>query len=316
MTAATLGNTASAPTFERSNVRFPSGSDNCGAWLYWPAGADAAGPLPVIVMAHGLGGVKRAGLAFFAERFCAEGYACLVFDYRYFGDSGGEPRELLDIPSQLDDWRAALACARSLPGVDPDKVIAWGTSFGGGHAIVMAAEDARLAAAIAQCPFTDGLSSVMAIGWKTNVKLMPRVLRDVVAAQLGRAPVRVHTVGQPGEAALMTSADALPGCDALVDATDCRDVPTLVSARIGLQILFHNPGKRAKDVKCPMLFAVCESDSVAPAKATLKHAARAPKGKITLHREGHFDIYLGEPFERNISDQIAFLKKHVPSQVR
>src|SRR5690606_4654369 len=157
--------------FERGNVHFPSGSDVCDAWLYRPAGATAAGSLPVIVMAHGLGGIKVGGLAPFAERFCTEGYACLVFDYRYFGDSGGEPRELLDIPSQLEDWRAAVACARSLPGIDPDRVVVWGTSFGGGHAVVTAAEDARIAAAIAQCPFTDGPSSVMAIHWKTNMKI-------------------------------------------------------------------------------------------------------------------------------------------------
>ncbi|MGM0563898.1 MAG: alpha/beta hydrolase [Pseudomonadota bacterium] len=314
MTSATAASAATTTAFERSDVHFRSGSDVCHAWLYRPASAAATEPLPVIVMAHGLGAIKRGGLAAFAERFCAEGYACLVFDYRYFGDSGGEPRELLDIPSQLDDWRAALAYVRSLPEMDPDRVIVWGTSFAGGHAIVMAAEDTRVAAAIAQCPFTDGLASVKAIDWKTNIKLSALALRDIAAARLGRAPVRVHAVGEPGEAALMTSADAMDGYNALVAATGCEDVSTLVSARIGLQIPFHTPGRRAKDVKCPMLFSVCQNDSVAPAKATLKHAARAPKGEIKLYPEGHFDIYLGEPFERNISDQIAFLRKHIPAQ--
>ena len=51
----------------------------------------------MIVMAHGLGGTRRMRLTAFAERFVAEGYACLVFDYRYFGDSEGQPRQLLDI---------------------------------------------------------------------------------------------------------------------------------------------------------------------------------------------------------------------------
>ena len=50
--------------------------------------------------AHGLAGVKEMRLDAYAERFCAAGLACLVFDYRHFGESAGEPRQLLDIQRQ------------------------------------------------------------------------------------------------------------------------------------------------------------------------------------------------------------------------
>ena len=312
MSSATIAPIDITTSHERSTLRFPSGTEFCDAWFYRPSGASADRSLPIVVMAHGLGGIKQAGLAPFAERFCAEGYACLVFDYRYFGDSTGQPRELLDIPSQLADWRAAVTFARTLPEVDPERVIVWGTSFGGGHSIITAAEDSRIAAAISQCPFTDGPASALAINWKTNAKITALALRDLAAEKLGLAPVRVPTVGEPGEAALMTSADALDGYYALVYSNDLEDIPTQVPARIALQIPLHRPGRWAKDVKCPILFCVCEHDSVAPAKATLKHAARAPKGEVKLYDEGHFEIYLGKAFERNVSDQIAFLKRHVP----
>jgi dienelactone hydrolase len=59
---------------ERLDVRFPSAGVECSAWLYLPEG----GPAPVIVMAHGLGGVRGMRLDAYAERFCAAGYACLV----------------------------------------------------------------------------------------------------------------------------------------------------------------------------------------------------------------------------------------------
>jgi len=297
---------------ERRSVSFPSGSELCDAWLYLPAGAGASRPLPVVVMAHGLGGVKQAGLAPFAERFRDAGYACLVFDYRYFGDSTGEPRELVDISSQLADWRAAVSFARSLPEIDADRVIVWGTSFGGGHAIVTAAEDRRIAAVIAQCPFTDGPASVSAIDLRTSAKLTLRALLDVVAGLVGIAPVRVRTAGEPGTVALMTAADALEGYSALLRASGLPSIPD-VPARIAMRILFYRPGRRAKDLVCPSLFCVCERDSVAPAWATLAHAARAPKAEIKRHPEGHFGIYLGAPFERNVSDQVAFMRTHVPS---
>lgn len=147
---------------ERRELRFTSGTDRCHAWLYMPAPAEAGTP-PVLVMAHGLGAVKELRLGAFAERFQAAGYACLVFDYRYFGDSDGEPRELLSIRRQREDWRAAVAFARSLPHIDHDRVVLWGTSFGGGHAIATAADDHAVVAAIAQCPFTDGLASARQI---------------------------------------------------------------------------------------------------------------------------------------------------------
>ena len=154
---------------ERFDVSFASGAEECGAWLYLPDGASAERPVPVIVMAHGLGAVKALGLDAFAERFRNAGYACLVFDYRHFGGSSGEPRELLAIDRQLEDWRAAVAFARCLPECDADRVILWGTSFAGGHVTITAADDPRIAAAIAQNPFTDGRASAMTL----NVKSWP-----------------------------------------------------------------------------------------------------------------------------------------------
>lgn len=294
----------------RTDVTFRSGDGSCAAWFYEPAADGARAGRPVVVMAHGLGGVKEMRLDAFAERFVAAGYACLVFDYRHFGASSGDPRQLLDIDRQLEDWRAAVAHARTIDGVDPDRVVVWGTSFGGGHAIVTAADDHRVAAAIAQCPFTDGLASTRAIPPATSAKVTARALRDVAGARLGRRPVMVPTYGPPGATALMTAPDCAGGVRALIP--DGLDVRSDVAARFALDIVRHFPGRRAKDVTCPILFAVCEKDSVAPPGPTRRYAARAPRGEVTLHPAGHFDIYVGDDFERNVTDQIGFLARHVP----
>jgi dienelactone hydrolase len=295
---------------ERLEVHFPSGDAKCQAWLYLPEGPQ---PHPVIVMAHGLGGIRQMRLDAYAERFAAAGYACLVFDYRHFGASGGEPRQLLDIKLQLADWVAAIAYARSRADLDPARVVLWGTSFGGGHVIVAAARDGNVAATISQCPFTDGLASVLAMDPRTSVKVTARAVRDLIAAGLGRPPVMVPTAGPPGSAALMTAPDAVPGYLGLVDdEARAAGFDNQVAARVVLNIVRHRPGRKAKKVRCPILFAVCETDSVAPAKATLRHARTAPRGEIRLYPEGHFDIYVGEPFERVVADQLAFLTNHVP----
>jgi dienelactone hydrolase len=295
---------------ERLEVHFPSGDAKCQAWLYLPEGPQ---PHPVIVMAHGLGGIRQMRLDAYAERFAAAGYACLVFDYRHSGASGGEPRQLLDIKLQLADWAAAIAYARSRADLDPARVVLWGTSFGGGHVIVAAARDGNVAATISQCPFTDGLASVLAMDPRTSVKVTARAVRDLIAAGLGRPPVMVPTAGPPGSAALMTAPDAVPGYLGLVDdEARAAGFGNQVAARVVLNIVRHRPGRKAKKVRCPILFAVCETDSVAPAKATLRHARTAPRGEIRLYPAGHFDIYLGDWFETNVTDQLAFLTNHVP----
>lgn len=293
---------------KRLDVQFPSQGLNCSAWLYLP---ESRTPAPVIVMAHGLGGTRVMRLDAFAERFSAAGYACLVFDYRHFGDSEGTPRQLLDVNKQLQDWKAAVAYARGCPQVDGQRVVLWGTSFGGGHVLATAADDPQVAAVISQCPFTDGLASGLALNPLSSLRVTARALRDQAGAWLGASPVMVALAGAPGAAALMTAPDVEPGYLGLLPPRAADTFPNHVAARFGLQIIRYFPGRRAAEIACPVLFCVCDTDSVAPAAATLRHARRAPRGEIRRYPDGHFDIYVGEAFERVVSDQIDFLHRHV-----
>ncbi|OBJ80866.1 alpha/beta hydrolase [Mycobacterium colombiense] len=291
----------------REDVQFTSGDDLISAWLYRPPGD---GPAPLLVMAHGLGAVRGMRLDAYAERFSSAGYSCLVFDYRNFGDSEGRPRQVLDVGMQLADWAAAVAYARTIPGIDPDRIALWGTSFAGGHVIATAARLPGIAAAVAQCPFTDGLASARTI---TNpliaARITGRVVRDLLARRRGRPPVMVATAGKPGEVALMNTPDAYTGYLRLVpDGLDFRNE---VAARIALQVFSYRPGRSTPEITCPILFCVCEADSVAPAGATLRHAAKAPRGEVRLYPEGHFAIYVDDAFDRVVADQLAFLDKHL-----
>lgn len=300
-------------TPRREDVTFVSGDARCHAWLYLPVPVSPhSGAPPVIVMAHGLGAVKALRLSAFAERFQAAGYACVVFDYRHFGESEGEPRELLSIRRQREDWRAAVAFARTLPEVDGKRVILWGTSFGGGHVIATAAGDPDVVAAIAQCPFTDGLASARQISAAGSARLAAAAIRDRAAQALGRPPVRVKVAARPGETGLMDADDVIEGVLGLLEASGIReeDYRNEVPARVATEIPLDAPGRRARKVRCPILFCVCDADSVAPAAATLRHAAKAPSGEIRRYQAGHFDIYLGEDFERVIADQLDFLRRH------
>jgi dienelactone hydrolase len=291
---------------KRDDVTFDSSGERCAAWLYTPEGA---APHPIVVLAHGFGGVRTARLWAFAERFAAAGMAALVFDYRHFGDSGGSPRHLLDISRQLDDWRAAIAFARGLEGIDPDRVALWGTSFSGGHVAELAAEDHRVAAAISQGPFLDGVWTLRAAGPRNIVRLTVAGLRDELARLRGRPPYMLPVVGPPGSVAAMNSPDAEPGYRALFEPGD--EFRNEVAARIGLRVGLYRPIRAARRIACPWLVCVADGDAVTPPQPALKAASRAPRAEVRRYGVGHFDIYVGETFEQVVGDQLDFLERHL-----
>src|SRR3954471_3802490 len=164
-------------TRTRLDVAFPSDGDDCRAWLFMP---DAERP-PLVILGHARGAPRESGLEPFGQRFADAGIAALAFTYRHFGDSGGQPRQLLDIERQLGDWAAALADARSLDGIDHDRIALWGASFAGGRGIEAAARDGAVAAVVSQCPFTDGLAATRAAGPRSFARAAVPALRDELA---------------------------------------------------------------------------------------------------------------------------------------
>jgi pimeloyl-ACP methyl ester carboxylesterase len=289
---------ATAQTTSRQDHSFTSGADSCAAWLYPAAGEST--PVPVVVMAHGLSGTRRDGLKSFAERFAIAGFAVLVFDHRGFGDSGGEP-DLFHPTRQLEDWRAAIAFARTLPGVDPSRVATFGSSMGGGNALAAAASDQRVAAAVSQVPFIDMLLQAH--------RSSPLVaVRMLFAAVLGR---HLPAVGQPGEAAFINAPDAEAGWRHVVSIGEASRWRNRVSARWLLGAPYR-PARLAARLHCPWLVCVGEADRVAKPGPAIKAARRAPHGELhTYPGVDHFDIYDGPQHEAILTDQLAFLRRHL-----
>ena len=294
---------------------FTSQGVRCAARVYRPI--DGRGPRPGVVMGHGFGGVRALGLYAYAERFAAAGYVVVVFDYRGFGESQGSPRQVLDVAMQLQDWRAALRFARTLPGADPQRVVAWGTSFGGGHVITLAGRGEPLAAIIAQVPHVSGPAAVRATGVRSALRLAPLALRDQVAAVRGRDPVYVEAVGLPGTTAVMTSPDAVSGLDAQIAESGLAkgDYPQHVAARIALTIGRYSPTKHAAGVICPALVQIAAHDAVTPRAAAEKAAARMARSTVRVYDCGHFEPYVQPYFATTVADQLDFLASHVPADL-
>lgn len=196
---------ASTSAFNRTDVKFASGNELCAAWVYRPTApplgtrsTSSSARFPAMILGHGLGGIKEMGLDRYASRFVSLGIVCVVFDYRHFGESGGEPRQLLDINLQLQDWDAALNYTSKLEDVDSERTGNFGSSFGGGHVISVAANDKRVKAVISQCPFTSGLHSSQTVGVLPLLKLGVLGLKDMLFSSKNTI-VPVKLAGKPGE---------------------------------------------------------------------------------------------------------------------
>jgi alpha-beta hydrolase superfamily lysophospholipase len=284
----------------RQDLNFSSGDGTCAAWLY-PAMGDALAT-PIVVMAHGLSGTRRDRLGAFAERFAAAGIAALVFDHRGFGDSTGEP-DLFHPVRQLDDWRAAIAFARSLPRVDPDRVATFGSSMGGGNALAAGADDPRVAAVISQVPFLD----MWRQPHRSSLQVTARML---LAAALGR---NLPAVGQPHEAAFINAPDSEAGWRHVVAIGEDSRWRNRVSARWLLGRPYR-PVRHAATLHCPWLVCVGEADQTAKPRPAIAAARRAPLGELrTYPGVDHFDIYDGPQHEALVADQLVFLRRHLLS---
>jgi hypothetical protein len=265
-------------------------------------------------MAHGFGGTRDSGLLPFAEAYADAGLDVLLFDYRGFGDSTGEPRQLAWPPRQREDYRAAVEFARTLDGVDPDRIVLWGTSWSGGHVVYVAGDDPRIAAVISQAADLDGARTLMRVGEYVGraqqLRLTLLGLRDAIGSLRGREPLMIPTVNAPGELGVMTSEEAEPGMRAIAGPSWRNEV----TARAAFAEWTNRAITRMDELRCPILVQIADRDSVAPASAARAAAWRA-KGRVEVREYpcAHFDIYVGEWRDRAIADQLLFLRRHLGS---
>ena len=295
---------------ERTKMSFDSGGVTCTAYLYRPA--EAKGLVPCVVMGHGASGTMES-LFPLAERFAAADMAVLVFDYRYFGASGGQPRQLLDTRRQREDWYAAIRFARNCKGIDPERIALWGTSFSGGHVIAVAATDQRIAAVVSQVPLIDAWRGGPSVKrpMREVLKIFVAAFRDTIRGLLGRPPYLIPVFGNPGEAAQFTDPKIKPFFDGLQrESSTWRNEFT---PRLVLAAPRYRSGT-AERLKMPLLVCVADEDVNASPSFAAYVAKQAPRGELKRYPVGHFDVYHEmnrEVFEEVIADQITFLRTHL-----
>ncbi len=284
---------------------FVSHGTTCAAWYY--PGLNGA----CIVMAGGAGVTKEPATDRFAAAFNARGFSVLAFDYRFQGASEGEPRQVVRARAQLVDWEAALAAAASLPGVDADRIAAWGFSLSGGHVLRLAAAG-RVAAAVAQSPLTDGLAIMPnALRHETLsviMKIPPLALLDVLGGAFGRPPRTIPLAGPRGTIAMLTTPDAQDAGRALDPDHRYVDWRRDVAVRSVLALSGYRPGRAARRITCPLLVVAAREDRSVLFGPAEKVARRAPGAEFVEVTGGHYAAFLDQ-HDTVLAAELNFLER-------
>ena len=291
------------PSFQAHKSTFLSGGVSCAATLRLPAN-HAGLPLPAILMVQGWGGTQNMLTPPYCEEFTRAGFAVMTFDYPGWGDSAGLPRNQINPRQRLRDADAALAHLKSLPQVDADRVVLWGSSFGGGHVIELAAEHPGLLGVIAQVPVLDGMAAVRAVPLLRLLRFALYALADLV--RFGR-PLYIPVVSAPGEFGSMDRDDAHKAMRMAV-AANGRPYDNRVSARSLLHMGPYRPFKRLKDIRVPTLIVGGTSDTVAPFIESRIRDANNPCLQVRSIEANHFEPYFEPAFSSLIDFELAFLQ--------
>jgi uncharacterized protein len=246
-------------------------------------------------MAHGYSAVKEMYLDRFAEAFADAGLASVVYDNRNFGAGDGEPRQEIDPWEQVRDYRNAITYATTLPEVDSERIGIWGSSYSGGHVLVVGAIDRRVKCVVAQVPLISGHVNFRALVRADFIAGFQAMFNaDRAARFLGDTPAMVPVVD-----ADPLAPSALPTPDSYTWFTETgasrapswRNEVTLRSVEMFTE---YEPGTYLPWISpTPLLMCVAERDHLTVADIAIDayEHAREPK-RLVILPGGHFDAYV------------------------
>lgn len=295
----------------RKNVVFTSKGLSCRGWLYMPENIDSRQKVPVIVMAHGFSAVKEQALPSFAERFSKAGFGVLLFDYRYFGSSDGEPRCQLFPLEMVEDYRNAITWACQQPNADADRIGVWGTSFSGGLAAYTGTVDKRVKAVVAQVPSLTNPEFRRSMDPARWDSVGAFLLEDRIARYKTGAIKYMKVVAPEGEPCILPGAETYEAYMELEsEAPNWRNEVTLESLEKVREFdpvsLIHLMAPTA------LLVIAAENDNLIPLD-TIKAAydiAAQPKD-LVVHPIKHFDVYK-DPWLTKVADEaVAWFSEYL-----
>ena len=292
--------------FTVEKVYFPCKGVRCAGLLYKPTHENNS--VPGLVMGFGFGMVKEVHAEDLGPRFAEKGVAVLAFDYRRFGESGGEPRQALYPLDQVEDYRCAVNYMKTLDDVDSENICLWGSSFSGGHVVLqLAFPQPGVVCGVAQVP--NLYSYKTAVSYAGSLEPYMELIEAFRDSSCKGEYRTISIVSKEGPAVLMNEeAYAYYTSKAMMYPT-FRNYVTIDSLE---KILLYNPGFYAPLVSKPIMIVLASRDTTTPPKRTWEVLNGMPVEKEVYEVDaGHFDLYEEPLLSEIVEKEAEFILKHV-----
>lgn len=268
-------------------VAFNSVGTLCAGTLFLPA--DTSTPVPGVVLCHGFSAVRGMTLPKYARALAAAGIAVLTFDYRFIGDSGGEPRYQVYPENQREDIRNALTWLAERSEIDADRLGLWGSSLGGGHVIQVAVHDRRVRAILTQVPAVSPAKVIHNLPEEARARLFDALAADRIRRSKGGGRQLIPICAPEGEFSALGPNDLQWHIDMERDYPPFANLVTLDSMDVMAQ---NDPGAWVDWLRVPVLMIVCENDQTADPELALQTFKEMPEPKeLITYRGDHYDVY-------------------------
>ena len=217
-----------------------------------------------------------------------------MFDNRNFGASDGEPRQEIDPWAQVRDYRDAITWVRTRSEVDVERIGVWGSSYSGGHVLVLGAIDRRIKCVASQVPLVSGWLNAQRL-IRSDFMGQTRAMFDTdrEGRYEGKASGMVAVVDpDPSAPSALSTPDSWEWFSQTGEtrAPSWRNEVTLRSVELFTE---YEPGVYIERISpTPLLMVVAAGDHLTPADLALAAYGRAREPKrLELLPGGHFDAY-------------------------
>ncbi|MCX7747442.1 MAG: alpha/beta hydrolase [Clostridia bacterium] len=283
-------------------LEFKSSGTNCVGYLYH---LESHTLKPCIIMGSGFGGTQDTpSMIAVATAFAQAGFCAFTFDYRSLGESDGQPRQVVSIPGQQEDFLSAIRFIKKHSAVDENRLALWGSSLGGGHVISVASRSSDISVVIAQIPFNGFPKKSGRSFWQT-LRLLSAIRKDHKLGKKGLPPLYIPAVGNVGELAVMVGSEAAKTIAAMKSKTWRNEV----APRAIVEMIKYKPSSMASKVRAAVMICYGEYDKETQGPQTMELIESLPTVEVKSYPVTHFAFYEPSVREGVIEDQIAFLIK-------
>ena len=292
-------------------IEFLSKGLRCRGLKYLPPGHQGGERHPTIVLAHGFSAVKEMYFTDYAQTFSQAGFVAIVFDYRFQGESEGEPRGQIFPSEQIEDFRNAITFAQQQPEVKAEAVGMFGSSYSGGHAICLAAIDRRLRCVACQVPLIDGWTNFQAIVPRAAGAEMLKALEQDRVSRYQTGQVNYLPVVAADNNAVLNTSDSYQWFTATHESKAPR-WENRVTVESVEKFIEYSPAAYLQRVSpTPFLMMVAEHEILTPTDVAIAAFGRMgePK-KLVILPGGHFDAYVAG-FAQSSGNAIAWFKQWI-----